>query len=94
MKNLYIIEYENAHWCGGGLNICVYAEDETNAVELAEEYMEESQRELFYDEFSEEPELDEEQSYTINSVSILDESNEHWIYYNDPSQAVFYPIVS
>ena len=59
-KQLYIIDYDNAHWCGGNLNVVVWARDEDHAVEVAEWFMDEQQRELFLAEFEEEPEAAED----------------------------------
>jgi hypothetical protein len=98
MKNLYIIDYENAHWCGGQLHVVVWAYSPAHAEILVSDWMEETQRELFADEYgesvSEDEEFADERAYTVNSVSILDINNEHWEFYNDPSQESFYPVVN
>lgn len=85
----YLIDYENAHWCGGQLYVVVNALDEDDAQMKAECFMEETQRELFADEYAEE--FDDECAYTVNSVTVLDEDNEYWPFYKDPSQSSFYP---
>jgi len=92
----YLIDYENAHWCGGQLYVVVNALTEEDALEKAEWHMEECQRELFYDEYNGEynENYDDESSVVINSVSVLDEKNEFWEYYIDPSQAEFYPEIT
>lgn len=92
--NKYLIDYENAHWCGGQLYVVVNADSEEDALDKAEYHMEESQRELFMDEYEESSEYEDECPYSINSVSILDEANENWEFYKDPSQAEFYPEIS
>ncbi len=92
-KQLYLIEYENAHWCGGSLNVVVWATDEENAREVAESHMDECQRDLFSAEFDEEPELEEDCSYTINSVEEFNEAHDEWQFFTDPTQESFYPIV-
>jgi hypothetical protein len=96
MKKLYLIDYESAHWCGGQLNVVVWANDEDDdAREVAEYHMEEEQRELFSDEFSEEDavDFDSEQAYTVNSVELFDETHDQWVFYQDPTQESFYPVV-
>lgn len=97
-KQLYLIDYENAHWCGGQLHVVVWAESEDDAVCLAEVHMDQEQRELFSDEFQdaidEDDDLDNEQSYTVNQVTVLDENNEFWQFYLDEGQrAAFYPTI-
>lgn len=96
--NKYLIDYENAHWCGGQLNVVVNAESESEALQKAEYHMEACQRELFAHEYEEDEEdeetcgaFDDECAYAVNSVEILDEDNEYWRFYKDPSQAEFYP---
>lgn len=102
-KQLWIIEYENAHWCGGELHCVVWAEDETEAEDLAAEHMEQEQRELFDDHYSPSwddgddhdlQDMDNEQAYSVVSVEPLIGS-EFEVYYNDPVQREnFYPCVN
>ncbi len=92
MKQLYVIDYENAHWCGGQLHCVVWAESEYEAEELASYFMFETQYELFSSEYEEE--ASDECVYTVNSVELL-EGSEHEVYYNDPIQRKnFYPCVN
>jgi len=91
---LYIITYDSAHWCGGELNCVVTAASPEHAVLLAEHHMAECQLELFDDEYQEEEWLQDECPYQVTSVEVLDPSNEHWEFYNNPSQSSFYPVVS
>ncbi|MFI3218394.1 MAG: hypothetical protein QX189_04670 [Methylococcales bacterium] len=93
-KQLYIITYENAHWCGGELHCLVQAHDEDDAIDLADTHMDECQRELFCDYFDEDEEgLDEEMSYTVNSVELLEDSDlKRFVALED--QASFYPYVN
>lgn len=94
MKQLYIIDYENAHWCGGQLNVCVWATDPEDARIEASDHMEQEQRELFSDQYEEEPEYSDDSAVSINSVEVFDETHPEWIYYNDPGQrAAFYPTI-
>ena len=89
----YLIDYENAHWCGGQLYVVVNANSATEAEIKAESWMEETQRELFSDEYEDDSDGDfsDECSYTVNSVEEFDETHECWQYYKDPSQSSFYP---
>jgi hypothetical protein len=91
-KQLFIIEYESAHWCGGQSNVVVWAEDEAHAEILAEAHMEETMRELFSDEYEEEG-LDDESAVTINSVEPFCLGHEQWVFFLDPSQDQFYPVI-
>ena len=94
MKQLYIIEYDNAHWCGGTLHCVAWANNENDAETAADLHMDECQRELFSDEYAQEPELEEEPSYIVNSVELLKGSKVE-PYYKDPVQrANFYPCVN
>lgn len=94
---LYLIKYENAHWCGGELAVVVWAEDEYEAEALVSDHMEETQRELFSDEYgesvSEDDEYADERAYSVNSVEPFDESHPEWKFFKDPSQASFYPVI-
>lgn len=94
-KELFIIEYECAHWCGGNSCVVVWAENKAHAEILAEYHMDESMRELFSDEYNDEDgeEYDQECAYTVNSVEFFDEKHEQWKYFCDPSQAEFYPVI-
>lgn len=95
MKQLYIIDYENAHWCGGQLNCLAWAKSPEEAVIIAEGHMEDAQRELFSDEYAEDEEdYSDECSYTVNSVEVMDFRHEDWNFFMDPTQSQFYPIVN
>lgn len=99
-KQLYIIDYECAHWCGGSSNVVVWAEDEDHAQLLAEDHMEEAMRELFSDEYNESwdeedesGDYDNECAYTVNSVETLGPGHDNWEFYLDPGQSSFYPVI-
>lgn len=93
-KQLYIIDYENAHWCGGQLNVCVWADSPTEASLIAEDHMIDAQRELFYDEYAEcEEGEDEDCPYTINDIEVMDKNHECWEFFNRPDQSEFYPVI-
>lgn len=100
-KQLYIIEYESAHWCGGESHCVTWAHNPEEAVENAESHMDQEMRELFSDEYRDEygNELEDdwvldECAFIVNSVEVLDKANSHWEYYQDLKQrAAFYPEV-
>lgn len=100
MKQLYIIDYENAHWCGGQLNCLAWAKSPEEAVIIAEGHMEDAQRELFSDEFGDVEDdedagdYDDVAAFTVNSVEIMDCNHEDWKFFMDPTQSQFYPIVN
>lgn len=94
----YLINYENAHWCGGELEVVVNASSALEAVGKAEMFMEETQRELFSDHYEDEFENEggsyfDEQAYTVISVEVFDKNHPQWEFYQDPSQSEFYPEV-
>lgn len=89
--NKYLIEYENAHWCGGTLHVVVNANSAEEAEDKAMDHMESEQRELFFDEYEDSNGEFDESAVVINSIEILDEDNDYWPFYNDPSQSEFYP---
>jgi hypothetical protein len=93
MKQLFIIEYENAHWCGGQLNCLAWAHSPEGAIDAASEFMEETQRELFSDHYDEEGRYDGEPTVTVIGVMLM-AGSEFEKYYNDASQAEFYPVVN
>jgi hypothetical protein len=93
--NKYLIDYENAHWCGGNLYVVVNAVNETDAEIKAADWMEETQRELYVDEYGESISKDEEYAdecaYSVNSVELFTPEHTNWKWYKDPGQAEFYP---
>lgn len=100
IKKQYIIDYENAHWCGGQSHVVVWAESADDAVIIASDHMEDEMRELFHTEYAEQAEeyeeecpYEDESAVAINSVELLNSENEHWEFYNKPSQSQFYPVV-
>lgn len=98
-KQLFLIEYENAHWCGGGLNVVVWAENEDAARYVAGDHMDECQRELFEDhyesEIDDEDEREEAQGNPTSVISVeeFNEAHDQWQFYMDPTQESFYPVV-
>lgn len=93
-KQLYIIEYESAHWCGGASHCVVWATSEDEARDIADPFMDEMMRELFSSEHEDEPEVDEDPAHSVNSVELL-EGSEYEEYYADEQQRRnFYPCVN
>lgn len=95
-KQLYLIDYECAHWCGGSSNVVVWAEGEDDAREVASYHMEEEMRELFsgeYEDAEEEDVLYDESAVSINSVEEFGPDHEEWQFFLKPSQSQFYPII-
>jgi hypothetical protein len=79
----WIIKFENSHFCGGDHTFLVTAPDAELAEDLADEPMYTYQRELFSDEYDEDPELDEECPYTVISVELFDKQHPFWPYRRD-----------
>lgn len=102
-KQLYLIEYENAHWCGGSLNVVVWAIDEDNARDVAEQHMQQEQYELFMDQYDDvDGEFDGDQdaadeasacAFVVNSVEEFDENHDQWEFFKDETQESFYPVI-
>ena len=99
-KQLFIIDYECAHWCGGSSNVVVWAEDEEHAKFLAEYHMEDAMRDLFSDEYNDvyDEELDagdydNESAVTVNSVEAFGPGHDNWEFYLDAGQSEFYPVI-
>lgn len=90
-KQLYLIDYENAHWCGGQLNVCVWAHDVDEAELLAEYHMVEEQNDLFSDEDGNG--YEDESPVTVNSVVAFGPGHKEWEFFQHPSQSIFYPVI-
>lgn len=97
MKQLFIIKYENAFWCGGELNVCVWALNPDDAVNEASDHMEESQRDLFQTEIDEDiaegGNADEDTQSTVTSVEFFNKDHNEWEFYQNPTQSEFYPVI-
>lgn len=102
---LWIISYENAHFCGGHLECVVWAKTPEEAEIIAGDFMEESQRELFDDHYNpcwddgEEDDEDYSEYDNESAVSVMQVQpligSEFEQFYNDPVQrANFYPCVN
>jgi hypothetical protein len=94
-KKLFLITYESADWCGASdTKVVVWAHDKDDAEFIAEDHMSDEMRELFSDEYEEEPELAEETSYyTITSIEEFGRGHEEWKYFQDETQSQFYPVI-
>lgn len=96
---LFIIAYESMHWCGGSSHCLVYARNESQAKELADQFMDENMRDLFSGEYEcdaeEGGDIDEEAAHTVNSVEELTPEHEYWVYVQDEvQQRNFYPYIN
>lgn len=80
-KQLYIINYENAIWCGGSGTVLVWATSEFDAEYAASEHMREAQEEMFghnsYDDEDEQP----NDQVSIISTELFDENHPDWSFY-------------
>lgn len=102
-KNLFLITYEGAHWCGASdTHVVVHAESADEALYKAENHMEETIRELFSSEYEDErQELSDDDegcadecAYTVNSVEAFGPEHDHWKWFCDETQRTnFYPEV-
>lgn len=94
---LFLIEYEGSQWCGGRSTCVVLAFSESHAEELAANYMEESMRDLFSDEYND---LEDDgyddgaKAYTVNSVKEFGPDHDQWKFFMDENQRNhFYPCI-
>jgi hypothetical protein len=94
-KQLYIIEYENAHYCGGGLHCLVWATTADEAEEIAGDWMQDCQWELFSNEYEDDEDEGnfDECMYSVMSVNLL-ETSDMKQYVDMPDQESFYPVVN
>lgn len=87
---LYIIYAESAQYAGYGQHFIVKANSIAQAEELVEDSANEYFYELYMDELEEDGLTEEGTFYSICSVEEFTEQHECWKYYKDPSQSVFY----
>ena len=99
-KNLYIIEYDCAHWAGACETVLVWAANKYDAVDAAEVHMEETMRELYsgeydvtYDEEYCENGYEDESAFNVLSVELFDTEHPEWQYYQEATQSEFYPVI-
>jgi len=96
---LFILSYESSQWCGGASHCLVYARNEAQAEELAEQFMDQDMRDLFSTEYEEDREdggeLEEDAAHSVNSIEELTPEHEMWEYVQDEvQQRNFYPYVN
>ena len=95
-KQLFLITYESAHWCGASdTKVVVYAESSGDALIKASDHMEEEMWELFADEYMDDGLEDrpEDSLVSVSNVEEFDQNHEEWKYFKDPSQSQFYPVI-
>lgn len=94
MKQLYVIDFESANYAGGGEHCLVWAEDEDQARDLADNHMEEYYYEEDIDQLQEENEGEIDGPFaTVTKVELLDNS-EHKEFAEKESNRQFYPFVN
>jgi len=91
---LYLIEYSNAQYCGGDLTCVARGRSSAEALEYAAGFMENAQRELFFDSYEEDGEDPDDMCYVVDSCEEFTPAHPYWRYYQDPSQAEFYPLAT
>lgn len=89
----FLIKYENSHWCGGQLAVVVWAQNEEEARDAAGPFMDETQFELFSNQYEEEPDNDDGCYASVNSVEEFDHVHAEWKYFVNKNQEQFYPII-
>lgn len=98
MKQLFIIDYESAHWCGGQSHCVAWATNDGDATEAASEFMEEHMRELFSDELADDRveggDADEDVQYAVMNVQPLLGSGYEEYYADEVQRVNFYPCVN
>jgi hypothetical protein len=95
MKQLYVIYFESANYCGAGEHCVVWASSPEEAETKADYYMQDYYYDQDYEQFAEENDGEEPDTYyNVVSVELLSESDQ-LEFYNDPAQrAAFYPCVN
>jgi hypothetical protein len=100
-KELYVVYFESANYCGYGEHCLVWATDSEDAKEAATDYAEDHYYQQDEDQYKEEHEHDDEDfegpwaSFTKDPYPLASEEGEDickWLL--DPTQVSFYPIVN
>lgn len=94
MKELWVVEFESAHYAGASEHCLAWAENEDNAKDAAADWAEEFYYEQDQKQFLEENDSDDGESYANVVSAQLLVGSDFEKYVNDPSQASFYPIVN
>jgi predicted glycosyl hydrolase (DUF1957 family) len=95
-KQLFLITYESAHWCGASdTKVVVWAEDGVDAIFKASDHMEDEMWELFADEYMDDGSEDRPEDSLVHVIEVVEftPSHEEWKYFLDPSQVRFYPVI-
>lgn len=99
-KELYVVYFESANYCGYGEHCLVWAEDEVDAEDQATEYAENFYMEQDGDQVREDMDDSEDfegpwASFTKEPYPLAsDEAADIRKYLEDPTQVDFYPIVN
>ncbi len=94
-KQLYVIEYESAHWCGGQSHCVAWANSDHEAEDEAASFMESHMRELFSDGHEDEDfDGDGDPAYSVIRVELLAGSEDEEFYNMPDQRSNFYPCVN
>ena len=95
MKQLYVIYFESANYCGGGEHCVVWASSAEEAEDKAASYMNDFYYEEDYDQFAEDTDGEEADVWhTVISVELLSDSDSKEFYADPAQRAAFYPCVN
>lgn len=95
MKQLYIIYFESANYCGYGEHVVVWASDEQEAEKKAESYMDDIMYEQDYEEYLKENDGEEADIwYVVKTVELLVDSGSYKFYKDPEQRAAFYPCLN
>lgn len=95
MKQLYVIYFTSANYCGYGEHCVVWAENEEKAREIAAPYAEAFYYEDDYNQYVEENDGEDADAWaSINTVELLIESDSYEFYQDKEQRESFYPCVN
>lgn len=93
-KQIYIITYSSAHYCGYPSNCLVLATDEDDAVAIADQHMYETEYEQNSDQFEEDGiDADGDMIYMVDKVELL-AGSEFEEFEKDEGQRFCYPKIN
>ena len=98
-KELYVVEFESANYCGAGEYCLVWASNEKDAEDAASAHAEEFYYEQDSEQWEEENEGESDEDVTWANMKSAyplasDEAEDVRKYLLDPTQVRFYPIVN
>ncbi len=93
-RELYVVTYDNMHYCGGELNCLAWATSNDDAICVASDHMEEAQRELFSDHYEEDENVDMDDTFVGSCRAELVKGSEFEEFINMKDQESFYPVVN